>query len=195
MSHDDAPDRAAIKTALATLEGKYEVRGHKMDVTVALCCYDYKITDIRLSFKLESGKAWGCADGRGVTVKTATRADVQSILDSTLVDKTCTRCKVSLVAEPGSNRGTLCETCWTDDWKKKVDKAQEADRKALDRQDKRMIAKGFTHRVTAWVHAGGDDKQIDLYTTGEPSKEEIVKYLRKAGSRVVDDYKVFPLKG
>ena len=195
MSHDDAPDRAAIRTALATLEGKYEVRGHKIDVTVALCCFDYKITDIRLSFKLESEKAHGCVDGKGVTVKTATRADVQSILDSTLVDKTCSRCKVSFVAEPTSNRKDLCEDCWMDDWKKEVAKIEEADRKALARQDRKMMLKGMTHRVTAWVHAGGDDRQIDLYTEGEPSVEEIKKYLKRAGSRVLDDYKIFPLKG
>lgn len=197
MSHDDKAEtkRDAIKLALATLRGKYEVRGHKMDVDVALCCYDYGITPIRLSFKLDSGKAWGCVDGEDrITLLNATRADVQRILDSGLVDKTCERCKVAFVAEPKSNRRDKCETCWLEDFDKECKAMEEADRKALERQDRKMLAKGMAYRVSAWIHAGGDDKLVDYYYSVKPTAEEIQKSLRRARSRVVDDYTVVDLK-
>jgi hypothetical protein len=196
MSHDEKSEtkRTAIKVALATLQGKYEVRGHKMDVHVALCCYEFGVTPIRVGFKLESGKAWGHTDGERITVYNATRADIQALLESTLVDRTCARCKVAFIAEPKCNRGALCETCWLEDFEKQCQKDAEADRKALARQDAKMLQKGFTHRVNAWIHAGGDDRLVEMYTTGEPTTEEIQSMLKRRGSRVLNDYTVVDLR-
>jgi len=74
------------------------------------------------------------------------------------------------------------------------DQVTAKERDLIARRDKRMAAKGYTHRVTAWVHAGGDDRQIDFYVKGTPSDAFIKKALRKEGSRVLDDYSVVTLK-
>ena len=59
-------------------------------------------------------------------------------------------------------------------------------------QDTTYKAKGFTHRVNAWVHpsSGGDDYPIEMYCKGEPTKAQIRKELNKRGSAVMDDYQI-----
>ena len=195
MSHDSSDDarKVALRVALATLEGQYEIRGHKVNVHVSPCSWMYPGYGFQIGFKMQTGAAWGYVVDRKLTVETATKADVQRMLDSEVVVGDCTRCSVPFVKEPKSNRGNLCESCWTDDWKKKVDGLEKKAKHNLERQDARMLKKGYTHRVTAWVHAGGDDKTVDFYCIGRPVKGEIESHLRKMGSRVLDDYQVIPL--
>lgn len=59
--------------------------------------------------------------------------------------------------------------------------------------DKKHKAKGYTHRVDAWIHPaqGGDDYQTTTYFVGEPKKADIAALLRS--SEVKDDYSVTKL--
>lgn len=60
------------------------------------------------------------------------------------------------------------------------------------KDDKKYKAKGYTHRVDAWIHPDdGDDYQTTTYFAGEPQKAEIDKLLRK--SAVKNDYTVTEL--
>lgn len=70
----------------------------------------------------------------------------------------------------------------------KIEQAKE-DKRML-RVDVKQKAKGFTHKVSGWVHPknGGDDYQIDLYSKGKQSKEEIVSFFKRR-SKVTNDWK------
>lgn len=89
-----------------------------------------------------------------------------------------------------TNRNGLCEKCFMDDLNKEFKKESEKERKKVAYRDAKKKAEGFTHRITAWIHAGGDDRQVDFYTNAEPTKKQIQALIRKEGSRVLDDYTV-----
>lgn len=69
----------------------------------------------------------------------------------------------------------------------------EQERKAHEKIDKKYRTKGYTHRVDAWIHAEGDDRQITMYTKGEPLKADIQRELKKAKSVQLDDFSVTKL--
>ena len=62
----------------------------------------------------------------------------------------------------------------------------------IAKRDKRMKAKGYTHKITAWIHPPtGSDYCIDHYIQRKPTKAEIAKLLIK--SEIKDDFAVFEL--
>jgi hypothetical protein len=74
------------------------------------------------------------------------------------------------------------------------DIAAENERAAAQQKkdDKKYKAKGYTHRLDAWIHSDdGDDYQTTSYFAGEPQKAQIDKILRK--SAVKDDYAITEL--
>jgi hypothetical protein len=71
----------------------------------------------------------------------------------------------------------------------KMQKDAKREAAAQKRSDKSHKAKGFTHRVNAWIHrAQGDDFERVAYVIGDPGKAEIAKIIRS--STVKDDYVV-----
>ncbi|MYM92673.1 hypothetical protein [Duganella vulcania] len=48
-------------------------------------------------------------------------------------------------------------------------------------------SRGFTHRIDAWIHGGGDDKLISIYMVS-PTTKQIKNEIRRQGSAVLDDY-------
>lgn len=75
------------------------------------------------------------------------------------------------------------------------DIVEEEERAAAEqtRDDKKYKAKGYTHRLNAYVHPehGGDDYMTVTYFAGAPKKAQIDKILRS--SAVKDDYAVTEL--
>lgn len=86
----------------------------------------------------------------------------------------------------------LCDHCFMAD----ITAELEAEQKKVDaedaKRDVKMAAKGYTHRVIAWVHPsrGGDDYQIVLYSVGHPRVTDIEKTLKKRQSSRLDDYTI-----
>jgi hypothetical protein len=71
----------------------------------------------------------------------------------------------------------------------KFQKLVKQEEEAVRRRDRSMRKKGYTHRVSGWVHpAMGEDMKMDWYFEGLPSKAQIEKALREAGSQVLNDY-------
>lgn len=194
MSHDNDPAKVVLKTALATIEGKYTAHGLELDVKVSPCSWMYQGYGFQAEYT--GADCHGFVNDQPLAVEAATRADVQRLLDA-LPKGACTRCSKPYVrdAHTAKYRGTLCEPCWMDDFNKRCKAEEEKERKSLERQDARMLKKGYTHRVSAWVHpsGGGDDYLLDFYSKGEPTKEDVRRLLQKKGSRVFDDYGVVKL--
>ncbi len=73
--------------------------------------------------------------------------------------------------------------------------AEENERVAAQQQkdDKKYKAKGYTHRLDAWIHPenGGDDYMTVTYFVGAPTEAQIAKVLRS--SEVKNDYTVTEL--
>lgn len=196
MSHDNAPDAVALKTTLATIEGQYTAHGYALNVRVSPCSWMYQGYGLQVEYTAVDGRCHGFLNEKARKVEDTTRADVQRLLD-TLAPSACSRCQTGYLLGEDSKkyRGTLCEPCWTEDFKKRCAAEEEKDRKALARRDANMLKKGYTHRVTAWVHPsrGGDDFMIDFYGKSEPTPAEVKRLLQKEGSRVFDDYTVVKL--
>lgn len=194
MSHDHDPERAALRATLATIEGSYTAHGYAMTVKVSPCSWMYQGYGLQVEYTAADGRFHGFLNDKPRKVEDTTRADVQRLLDGLLAPVKCSRCETGYLLGEDSKkyRGTLCEPCWMDDFKKRCDADAEKERRRVARQDARMVKKGYTHRISAWVHpaGGGDDYLVDFYCKGEPTKEDVAKLLRKNGSRVLDDYGV-----
>lgn len=70
--------------------------------------------------------------------------------------------------------------------KEKIYAAAEARRQKL--LDAKMRLKGFTHRLLAWVHAGGDDQQLEVFYKGKPTPAEVKTFLRRRGCAMCNDF-------
>jgi hypothetical protein len=78
------------------------------------------------------------------------------------------------------------------EFKAEMEKDAKRDLAAQKRRDKSHKAKGFTHRVNAWIHPDqGDDFERIAYVVGKPEKADIAKIL--SSSTVKDDYVVTEL--
>jgi hypothetical protein len=197
MSNDATANDPAVqrKVALATLEaGQYTAHGLAFKVRVSPCSWMYEGYGFQVEYNALDETSHGFKLDKALKVETATRADVQRLLDS-LTPTTCSRCKTPYVLADDTKtyRGTLCEPCWAVDFKKRCEEEDKKERAAIARQDAKMLKKGYTHRISAWVHAGGDDKLVDWYVQGEPTQEQVSRLLKRARSRVLDDYKIIPL--
>ena len=73
---------------------------------------------------------------------------------------------------------------------KQTSESLEKEQKKLQALHKKRKAEGYTHHVCAWIHGTGDDYQIDFWTKGLMSDEDIKKYLMKKGSVSLDDFVV-----
>lgn len=197
MSKDARMDDKQVvrDVALRTLRGRYVTGGIEVNVHVDPCAWMYPGYGFQFSYATVDGSCHNSIHGgRDLTVETATRGDVQRLLDTVLKPAQCARCKVTYLFDPKSNRGTLCEKCWMEDWQKGVDALMEKERRKVARKDANMLKKGYTHRITAWVHpTRGDDYAVDMYTKGQPSADYIRREIKKMGSRVDDDYSVTAL--
>jgi hypothetical protein len=175
------------------LDGKYTVKGHTLDVSVSPCCWMYPGYPLQVQYTSDDGRSRGYVRGTGYSEKTATREQVQKMLDAHLTPSPCEVCRHEHLYNDDV-KGHVCEPCFTAKLNAKFDQERAEERDEVRRRDARMKKKGFTHRVTAWVHPNrGDDRQIDIYTKGTLTKTEIRAELKKMGSRVLNDYTVFVL--
>lgn len=92
-----------------------------------------------------------------------------------------------------TNRDRDCESCFMVKLDAEFEKAQELEDKRQVKDDLKMFKKGYRFRIKAWVHAGGDDRVMLIYFVAKPTKAEIEKELKKAKSRVTDDWTAFEL--
>ena len=58
--------------------------------------------------------------------------------------------------------------------------------------DRLHRARGFTHRVEAWIHADGGDKQLSIWLVN-PNDDSIRSELLRAGADAAQNYTLHPL--
>lgn len=94
-----------------------------------------------------------------------------------------------------TNRGGQCEECFMTKLQAQFDAVAAREAKKEAALDAKMKAKGFTHKVVAWVHpkGGGDDYKLIIHSVGKLTDAAIKKELRKEGSNVETDYAIVEL--
>lgn len=173
------------------LDGKYTTQGIVLDVTVAPCSWMYDNYGSQFSYVGDT--CWGSVLAKNLPLESATKDDVQHLLDTRLTKEPCKTCRTEHLFNSEGNRKHDCEQCFIKKLNAKFEKEQ-AEEDAKEKQaDAKMKAKGMTHKVIAWVHAGGDDYSIAIYTQGAPTATEVQKVLKRRRSKVLTDYIVSAL--
>ena len=173
---------------------KFAIASVEAVAEVSPCCWMYEGYGLQLSVSLVTGGMVFVRD-KSVQMANATIADVNRLLTpiKLIPCKTCG----TLTFDPTTvetNRKGLCEKCFLEELEVKWQKEQAKEDQKLQAQDKKMKAKGSTHRVTAWVHPSrGDDYQVDIYWPREPKPETIEAKLKGLKSQITNDYSVVVL--
>lgn len=177
----------AHPTRLASDHKKvFEQNGVTFTADISPCSWMYPGYGLQVGITSSVGTIYN--HDKKVPFEKATKADFKRL--STVHLAKCSRCSGVCIdhTKHDTNRAGLCETCFISDLNAKCALEQSKEDKRIEREEKRMRAKGFTHRVNAWVHAGGDDYEMVIYSKGEMPEKEIVKRLKAKGSRILNDF-------
>ena len=174
---------------MKTFSYRFHVAEVEITASVSPCVWMYPNYPLQIKVMI-SGGGVAYVKNPHKTWETTTE---QTVIDlaSTIKLKRCTRCGKPAFddATVETNRSGLCESCFMSDLDAKFRRVKMTEEDDVRRRDMEMSKKGYTHRVTGWVHpAMGSDLQMDWYFLGMPSKKEIEEALRKAGSRLLTDY-------
>jgi hypothetical protein len=119
-----------------------------------------------------------------------TVADFEALLVNIEV-RPCPRCATGVRLVGSRDDTDLCERCFLQDLDRSFAALLAREQAGEAIADRRARARGYTHKVSAWVHPhAGDDYQIVFYSTGEPSAATAHAQLRKERSVRLDDYTV-----
>lgn len=176
-----------------------ELRGYKrthhhngvpLHVEVSPCSWAYPHYGLQISVRMKDDHQIFL--NKKIDFALATQKDVDELV-STISFQKCTQCD-EMTFDPATaktNRNGLCNKCFAADLDLKF--AEEIAKEA--ELESSMKKEGFTHKTLMWVHKKkGDDRQVILYSKGEPTALEIKEELKRLRSIVLDDYQTFKLK-
>ncbi|KRP87418.1 MULTISPECIES: hypothetical protein [Pseudomonas] len=164
----------------------------ELTAEVSPCCFMYG-SGLQITVYLpDRGRTYVLK--KEIPIKDATEEDCHALLETVGVVP-CKNCQKPAFdpATCGTTRDGECETCFLDKAMAKFNKSEKDFQEKLVKDDAKHKAKGFTHRVMAWVHpASGDDYQMIIWMVN-PSDADIVAQLKKKKSTVTNDYKLIVL--
>lgn len=176
-----------LKNYVHTREGPFNAR---LSASVSPCVWLYD-SPFQISVNLAGGGLTIVIDSE-LQLNQASEADVSRLLDSVRIVKCRTRGCHNPAFDPGAllkHREGKCEQCALKAFGKELQKAQQAEQKKLAALDRKHRARGFTHRVDAWVHVDGGDRQISMWIC-DPTEAIIRSELLREG---VSDLQNFTL--
>jgi hypothetical protein len=191
---------ARTPEGLLALFGEYRVGDLRVQVTVSPCCWMYPGYGLQVEYRTPDGASHGHLQNKKLDVarnrEAAKRADVEALL-ARLTPARCACGKATLLnpqdAGQSYDRAGTCEPCFLKRLREEFAREDEQFQQELAREDKKRKKQGYTHRIDAWVHAGGDDQEVSWYTKGRPTDAQVKALLKRRRSRVLDDYKVVEL--
>ena len=167
--------------------------GAKLSASVSPCVWLYD-SPFQIAVTLAGGGTTFVTDS-DVKFTDATEADVTRLLDRVQVRKCRTRGCQNAAFDPATmsaHRDGKCEQCFIENLDKELEKAQKAERRKLAQMDRLYRARGFTHRIEAWVHTEGGDKQLSIWLAN-PTEDSIRNELLRAGADAAQGYTLQPL--
>lgn len=179
-----------LQNLVVTREGPL---GARMSASVSPCVWLYD-SPFQITVTLAGGGTTYVADN-DVKFAEATEADVARLLDRVQVKK----CRARGCQNPAFDPATTsahgdgrCEQCFMRNLNKELEKAQAAERRKLVQMDRLHRARGFTHRLEAWIHADGGDRQLSIWLAN-PTDDSIRSELLRAGAETAQNYTLHPL--
>jgi len=181
---------STLKNYVLTREGPLDA---KLSASVSPCVWMYD-SPFQISVSLLGGGNTIVVDN-DLRLEQATEADIARMLDSVGIVKCGTRGCRNPAFDPGTSlkhRDGKCENCAIDRFDKELKAARVAEQKKLAQLDRKQRARGFTHRVEAWVHADGGDKQISIWLCN-PTDATIRSELARSGALSMENYTLHQL--
>jgi len=179
-----------LKNYVHTREGPFNA---KLSASVSPCVWLYD-SPFQISVNLVGGGLTIVID-QELEFSKASEADVSRLLDSVRIVKCRTRGCHNPAFDSGTSlkhRDGKCEQCGLKAFDKELQKAQLAERRKLAQLDRKHRARGFTHRVDAWVHADGGDQQLSMWMC-DPTGATIRSELAREGVSDLQTYTVHEL--
>ena len=166
--------------------------GTTLLVSISLCSWMYPNYPFQIQVHIGETGDHTIASKRGLSAKDATEADVDALVASLTIVR-CPRCQAQMFERAGDqphNPEKLCSKCVLADLNQQFEDSKKSAEEKEKKEDAKMKAQGYTHRVNAYVHptAGGDDYQVVFYGSPRPTKTAIKAQLQKLGSDVLDDF-------
>ena len=182
-----------MNAVIQAIEGQYSVHGRTVEVSVDPCSSVWRL---QVSYAEGRNGVKGYSDGTvscKITDKWPDRKMIQSALDEQTSAEKCIGCNKKFLKETKCFRKGRCPSCHGAWCTAKFDQESAKERDDETKKDKSAKAKGFRYKALIWVHAGGDDYQLVMYSVAKPSDAEIKTILKKKKSRVLNDYTVTTL--
>lgn len=179
-----------LKNCVRTREAPFDA---KLSASVSPCVWMYD-SPFQISVNLAGGGSTIVIDNE-LRLDQATEADVARLLDSVDIVKCRTRGCRNPAFDPRTtlkHRDGRCEQCAFEAFDRELKAAQAAERKKLERLDRQHMARGFTHRVDAWVHAEGGDQQLSIWLC-DPTDAIIRSELLRSGVADLQSYTLHQL--
>lgn len=175
-----------LKNSLPRTEFTREHEGKTLKCYIPPCCYIY--SNALLQVEIAWGNEQMSVKSKALLARDAKVSDALELV-ATISFACCSTCGTETFNRLANIRPVvLCEKCRVEEINAEYRKNVAEEEQREKRQEAKLRAQGFTHKTVAWVHAGGDDTQIVLYTKGAPTDAQIKRELAKRGSRVMDDY-------
>lgn len=165
----------------------------ELTAEISPCVFMYQGYGLQLTVTLPKGGNTIVAR-KDIPIETATEQDCQALLESVRV-LPCNVCQKPAF-DPSScstNRDGKCESCFMAELNAAFEKETKKEDAKLKRDDAKFKARGYTHRVHAWIHpASGSDYELMMWMIN-PTQEEITSELKKKKSVDTTDYKLIEL--
>lgn len=184
------------KSGISTLTLTREERGHVLTAKVTPGSWTRPHLPFQIIVEID-GKKGGYAAVRDtkLTYSQAFTKDIERLFAQVRLGD-CVKCG-GITFDPATvnnYKSQCCHACFMAEIRQALTKENELVQKRIERMDKQHKAKGYTHRVTAWVHPeNGSDVNIDFWTKKEPTQAEVAQTLKEQGSVVLDDYIIVAL--
>lgn len=181
---------APLKNYVHTREAPFSAQ---LSASVSPCVWLYD-TPFQITVNLVGGGSTIVIDNE-LRIGRSTEADVGRLLDRVQIVKCRTRGCRNPAFDPSTtlkHRDGRCEQCAMELFNKEFEQAQLAERKKLAQMDRKHRARGFTHRVDAWVHADGGDQQLSIWMC-DPTEAAIHDELTGSGVTDLQHYTVHQL--
>ncbi|WP_426158087.1 hypothetical protein [Pseudomonas sp. TSRC2-2] len=165
----------------------------ELTAEISPCVFMYPGYGLQLTVSIPKGGNTIVAR-KDIPIETATEQDCQALLESVRV-LPCKVCQKPAF-DPSScstNRDGKCESCFMTELNASFEKATKKAEDKLKRDDAKFKARGYTHRVQAWIHPPrGSDYELMMWMIN-PTPEEITAELKKKKSADPTDYKLIEL--
>lgn len=172
---------SSLKNHVQTREAAF---GAKLSASVSPCVWLYN-SPFQITVDMAGGGGRTYVTDERVQFSQATAADVGRLLDSVGITKCKTRGCTNPAFDPAttsSHRNGRCEQCAMHVLDRELENAQLAEKRKLAQLDRKYRARGFTHRVEAWVHGEGGDRQLSIWMCNPTDATIRSELLRTSGA-------------